>query len=120
MSADRIDGPTPFHIRAIPGGASLDMDGLTRQVIGDVLDALLDTDDTSFWDRLTELADPPKGATANDMRLPYEEFVSDLAERCSFRVPIYGRERLIEVSRVLRTIAAPKPLPEQQDRRGSA
>ncbi|MEU2111863.1 hypothetical protein [Streptomyces sp. NPDC019507] len=118
MSADRIDGPTPFTIRPIPGGARLEMDGLRRLVVEDVLAVLLDTDDESFWDRLTALANPAEGATADDMRLPYEELVSDLAERASYRVPIYGRERLIELSRRLREIAAPKSLPKQ-DRRAS-
>ncbi|TLQ43454.1 hypothetical protein [Streptomyces marianii] len=117
--SDRIDGPTPFYLRPIPGGARLEMDGLRRQVVEDVLSLLLDTDDVSFWDRLTELANPEEGATPDDMRLPYEELVSDLAERCSYRVPIYGRERLIELSRRLREIAAPKSLPGQQGRRAS-
>jgi hypothetical protein len=100
-----IDGPTPIHIRALPAGAQLELDGLRAQIVDDVLDALLDREDTTLWDRLVELANPPEGAGPDDLRLPYEELVEALAERASYRVPLYGRARLLQVAQVLRRIA---------------
>jgi hypothetical protein len=110
----RIDGPTPIHIRAIPGGAQLELDGLRRQIVEDVLTALLDPKDTTLWDRLVEQANP--GAGPDELRLPYEELAAELAERSSYRVTLYGRRPLLELARVLRTLAI--RLPGQ--RRGGA
>lgn len=107
-----VNGPTPFHIKAIPGGARLEMDGLRRQIVDDVLTALLDPADTTLWDRLHEIADATPETTARDQergRLPYEELVDALAERSSYRVPLYGRDRLLEVARVLRVLAIRVP-----------
>jgi hypothetical protein len=115
----RIDGPTPIHIRAIPGGAQLELDGLRRQIVEDALAALLSGEDTTLWDRLHEVAELTPETVARERergRLPYEELVAELAERSSYRVTLYGRRPLLELARVLRTLAI--RLPGQ--RRGGA
>ncbi|MEV0915461.1 hypothetical protein AB0I93_14470 [Streptomyces sp. NPDC049967] len=107
-----IPGPTRIYVQAIPGGAQLDMAALTEQVIGDVLDALLDPADTGLWDRLHDLADTPR--TPAEGRLPHEELVAELVTRSSSRIPVYGGQvlRLIEA---LRRSVAPRPVPSQRE-----
>ncbi|MFD8577209.1 hypothetical protein ACFV1H_17990 [Streptomyces virginiae] len=82
-----VTGPIPIHVGRIPGGAQLDLAALTRLVVGDVLDALLQGDDTTLWDLLHEVAAPSAGAAE---RLDREELEQQLVERASSRVPLYG------------------------------
>lgn len=114
MSNDRtpITGPIPIYVRQIPAGIVLDLDALTRLVVGDVLDALLDGDSTDLWDQLLELAADGTAPTPED-RLPYEALVSELTERASSRVPLYGgraselADRLLQAGR-LRKVPGPR------------
>jgi len=107
-----IDGPLPVGVIAIPGGAALSLNAFAAAVIGDVLDALLNEQDTSLWDRLHELADTTAPPTPEG-RLPYEELVADLADRASSQVPMYGGAAL-ELTRRLREAVAPKAVPTQR------
>ncbi|MEE1735933.1 hypothetical protein PUR49_05310 [Streptomyces sp. BE147] len=113
MTTDRdpITGPIPIYVRTIPGGAALDLSALTALVVADVLEALLDPDDTTAWDRLHDLADTDR--TPAEGRLPYEELVADLADRASSRVPLYGPAAL-ELTRRLRRAVAPRAVPSQR------
>ncbi|NUK12314.1 hypothetical protein HRW18_30935 [Streptomyces lunaelactis] len=117
MSADRIDGPIPIHVRAIPAGVVLDMEALTRLVVADVLELLLAADDTSWWDRLHQLADretdtgPVEGRPEGE----FEWLVSELAERSSSRVTLYGADKVLELTRLLREAVAPKSVPSQRE-----
>lgn len=113
----RIDGPTPIYVRTIPGGAQLECDGLRKQIVEDVLAALLDPSDTGLWDRLHELAEltPETAAALPEGRLPYEELVAELAERSSYRVPVYGRDGVLKLTRALRAAVAPKAVPTQRE-----
>jgi hypothetical protein len=104
-----ITGPIPIYVKAIPGGAALDLSAFAALVVGDVLDQLLNPEDTHVWDRLHELAE---GEPATDGRLPFEELVADLAERCSSRVPLYGPAAL-ELTRRLAVAVAPRAVPQQ-------
>jgi hypothetical protein len=97
---------------AIPGGAALSLTAFAAAVVGDVLDALLDPQDTSAWDRLHALADTTR--TPEEGRLPYEELVADLADRSSSQVPLYGGATL-ELTRRLRAAVAPKSVPSQRE-----
>jgi hypothetical protein len=108
-----IDGPIPVTAIAIPGGAALSLTTFARLVIEDVLDALLDEQDTTLWDRLHELADTTAAPTPEG-RLPYEELVTDLAERAPSQVPLYGGASL-ELARRLRMAVAPKAVPAQRE-----
>lgn len=118
MPADQtpITGPIPIYVRAIPGGAVLDMDALTRLVVADVLELLLSSDDESWWDRLHQLADretddgPVEGRPEGE----FERLVAELAERSSSRVPLYGTERVLELTQLLRAAVAPKAVPTQR------
>ncbi|WP_327246586.1 hypothetical protein [Streptomyces sp. NBC_01320] len=114
MPADRepVAGPIPIYVNATPSGAQLDLSALTALVVGDVLDALLDTEDTGLWDRLHDLADTTR--TPDEGRLPSEELVAALAERSSSRVPLYGPAAL-ELTRKLREAVAPRPVPSQRE-----
>ncbi|MDW4900610.1 hypothetical protein RB625_19565 [Streptomyces californicus] len=107
MSDDRkpVTGPIPIYVRTIPTGVVLDLEALTRLVVGDVLDALLAPADTGVWDRLHALADTDRAAVEG--RLPYEELVADLTERASSRVPLYGQAAL-ELMLKLSKAAAPR------------
>ncbi|MGW1463885.1 hypothetical protein ACWCPT_05955 [Streptomyces sp. NPDC002308] len=107
-----VAGPTPIYVRTLPTGVVLDMEALTRQVVGDVLDALLDPTDTGLWDRLHELADVER--TPVEGRLLTEELVADIADRCSSRVPLYGPAALDLISK-LRRAAGPKAVPPQRE-----
>lgn len=109
-----VTGPIPIYVRTTPLGVQLDMAALTQLVVGDVLDALLDPEDTGLWDRLHDLADTER--IPEEGRLLTEELVAALAERSSSRVPLYGAAALSLV-RKLRMAAAPKAVPAQQDRR---
>jgi hypothetical protein len=110
---DRITGPIPIHIRTTPTAIVLDMEALTRLIVGDVLDALLDPSDTGAWDRLHELADT-EAAPTPEGRLPYEELVAELTERCSSRVPLYGTKAR-ELADRLAQLAGPRPVPHQRE-----
>lgn len=109
----RIDGPTPIYIRPIPGGARLELDGLRTQIVEDVLAALLDPADTGLWDRLHEVAELTPETPLPEGHLPYEELVAALAERCSYRVPLYGAN-VLRLAERLRAIDAPKPVAAQR------
>ncbi|MEV7112391.1 hypothetical protein [Streptomyces anulatus] len=106
-----VTGPIPIYVRTIPTGVVLDLEALTRLVVGDVLDALLAPNDTEAWDRLHSLADTDR--TAAEGRLPYEELVAELTDRASSRVPLYGPAAL-EMSWKLREASAPRPVPGQR------
>ncbi|WP_228975025.1 hypothetical protein [Streptomyces sp. DH12] len=108
---DRITGPIPIDINRIPAGVVLDMTALTRLIVGDVLDALLDPDDTGAWDRLHELAE---GVPATDGRLPYEELEAELVDRASSRVPLYGA-RARELAERLYAAAGVRRIPTQRE-----
>ncbi|MEV6046067.1 hypothetical protein [Streptomyces xanthochromogenes] len=112
MADDRtpITGPIPIRVVAIPGGAALDLSALTRLVVQDVVEALLASDD--LWERLNQLSLPGR---ADDIRLPFEELVSEIAEGCSSRVPLYGAERVLLLTRALRAAVAPKSIPGQRE-----
>ncbi|WP_097922061.1 hypothetical protein [Streptomyces sp. wa1063] len=114
MSDDRtpVTGPIPIYVRTLPTGVALDMESLTRLVVGDVLDALLSSEDTGVWDRLHDLAETTR--TPDEGRLPYEELIAELTERSSSRVPLYGTAAL-ELTRKLRAAAAPKAVPSQRE-----
>ncbi|MET7560603.1 hypothetical protein ABZS95_10400 [Streptomyces sp. NPDC005479] len=114
MSDDRtpVTGPIPIYVKAIPGGAALDLAALTALVVGDVLDALLDPADTEAWDRLHDLVDTDR--TPEEGRLPYEELVAELVARASSRVPLYGPAAL-ELTRRLRVAVAPRSVPPQRE-----
>lgn len=112
----RIDGPVPIHVRPIPAGVVLDMEALTRLVVADVLELLLSADDESWWDRLHQLADreTDNGPVEGRPEGEFEWLVSELAERSSNRVTLYGRERVLDLTRVLRAAVAPKAVPSQR------
>jgi hypothetical protein len=107
--ADHITGPIPINIDTTPTAVVLDMAALTRLVVGDVLDALLDEQDTGAWDRLHELADTTAAPTPEG-RLPYEELVAGLAEHASSRVPLYGPRARELADRLLR-VSGPRAVP---------
>ncbi|MGW5928026.1 hypothetical protein ACWF2L_17520 [Streptomyces anulatus] len=106
-----VTGPIPIYVRTIPAGVVLDLEALTRLVVGDVLDALLTPGDTGAWDRLHALADTDRSAAEG--HLPYEELVAELTDRASSRVPLYGPAAL-ELTRKLRRAAAPRAVPGQR------
>lgn len=116
MNADRarIDGPTPIYVRAIPGGAQLELEGLRQQIVEDVLTALLEPSDTGLWDRLHEVAELTPETPLAEGHLPYEELVADLAKRSSSRVSLYGRDAVLKLTRLLRAAVAPKAVPTQR------
>ncbi|MEU0356546.1 hypothetical protein [Streptomyces cyaneofuscatus] len=110
--------PIPVYVEVIPTAVVLGLDALSRLVAGDVVDALLDPADTTLWDRLHELADTER-ATPEEGRLPYEELVAALADRCSSRVPLTpGRAR--DLATTLRMLADRLTIPRQQDGRWAA
>jgi DNA-binding CsgD family transcriptional regulator len=106
-----VGGPIPVHVRVTPSGPALDMSALQRHIVTDIVEALLRPDDTDLWDRLHELAEP---AAASDSKVPFEEFVADLAECTSSLVPLYGTAA-VQLTRALRAAAAPKPVPSQRE-----
>ncbi|MEV7897275.1 hypothetical protein [Streptomyces cyaneofuscatus] len=111
-------GPIPVYVRITPAAIVLDLEELSRLVVGDVVDALLDPEDTTLWDRLHELADTER-ATPEEGRLPYEELVGDLTDRASSRVPLTpGRAR--DLAATLRMLADRLTIPRQQDGRWAA
>lgn len=119
MDDDRtpITGPIPIYVRPIPGGAVLDMDALTRLVVADVLELLLASDDESWWDRLHQLADRATDNTPVEGRPEgeFEQLVAELAERSSSRVPLYGRDAVLKLTRLLHAAVAPKAVPTQRE-----
>ncbi|MCX4601174.1 hypothetical protein OG402_11815 [Streptomyces anulatus] len=119
MSDDQnTTGPIPVYVRVVPTAVVLDLEALTRLVVGDVVNALLDPEDTGLWDRLHELADTER-ATPEEGRLPYEELVAALTDRASSRVPLtVGRAR--DLSTTLRMLADRLTIPRQQDGRWAA
>ncbi|MFJ7070140.1 hypothetical protein [Streptomyces sp. NPDC101115] len=118
MSTDKpATGPIPIYVRTLPAGVVLDLEALTRLVVGDVLDALLDGDSTDLWDQLLELASPGTAPTPED-RLPYESLVSELTERASSRVPLYGT-RALELADQLMRAGRLRGVPGPRDRRAS-
>lgn len=116
-----VTGPIPIYVRTIPTGVVLDLAALRDLIVADVIEALLDPQDTGLWDRLHELADldlADMPQVPMEGRLLTEELVADLAEKSSSRIPLYGPAAL-DLTRKLRAAVAPKALPAQQDRRAS-
>lgn len=118
MPDDRtpITGPIPMYVRTTPTGVQLDMAALRDLIIGDVIDALLDPADTGLWDRLHELADTERAPEEGRMLTEY--LITDLGERASSRVPLYG-PAVLDLIRKLRLASGVKSVPSQQDRRAS-
>lgn len=88
-----VDGPIPVHVRPAPGGASLDMQALSRCVVQDVLELLLSTEQPAWRERLDELDEQtPEQARADEARgiLAYEQLVEDMTDAVSSRVSLYG------------------------------
>lgn len=103
-----VTGPIPIYVRTIPAGIVLDLKALTRLVVGDVVDELLNTEGTTAWDLLHEAAEP-----VGEGQFPGELLEQHLVERASSRVPLYGPAAL-ELTRKLRRAAAPRPVPGQR------
>lgn len=118
MSDDQkpVTGPIPIYVRTLPAGVVLDLAALRDLIVGDVIEALLDPADTGLWDRLHELANEQ---TPVEGRLLTEYLITDLGERCSSRIPLYGTAGL-ELTRKIREASAPRAVPAQQDRRWTA
>ncbi|WP_328721782.1 hypothetical protein OHT52_21325 [Streptomyces sp. NBC_00247] len=100
-----ISAPIPVGVRPIPGGARLLLDVFAQAVIEDVLGALLSTDaDSDLYDRLVTLAEmmPEESAAAGaEGRMPFEELVTDLADRASKHTHLYGERGLQLAEQVL-------------------
>ncbi|RLV66301.1 hypothetical protein STAN_1822 [Streptomyces sp. CBMAI 2042] len=111
MSDDRtpVTGPIPIYVRTLPAGVVLDMEALTRLVVGDVINELLNAEDTTAWDLLHEAAEP-----VGQEQFSTELLEQHLAERASSRIPLYGPAAL-ELTRKLRAAAAPKAVPPQRE-----
>ncbi|MFF2228270.1 hypothetical protein ACFVV7_33690 [Streptomyces globisporus] len=119
MSADQnTTGPIPVYVEVIPTAVVLGLDALTRLAAGDMVDALLDPQDTTLWDRLHELADTER-TSPQDGVLPHEELVAALADRCSSRVPLTP-SRARDLAATLRMLADRLTIPRQQDGRWAA
>ncbi|MFE7754274.1 hypothetical protein [Streptomyces sp. NPDC057429] len=86
MPADQtpITGPIPVTVRTTPAAVILDLAALRDLIVADVIEALLDPEDTDLWDRLHELADTERQPVEG--RLLTEELVEDIAEHCSSRI----------------------------------
>ncbi|MFF3300928.1 hypothetical protein [Streptomyces sp. NPDC002908] len=119
MSDDQtpVTGPIPVYVRVTPGAVVLDMEALTRLVVGDVIEALLDPQDTGLWDRLHELADTERAP--QEGLLLTEGLTADLADRCSSRVPLTV-PRARDLATTLRMLADRLTIPRQQDGRWAA
>ncbi|MFE3488336.1 hypothetical protein [Streptomyces griseus] len=103
-----VTGPIPIYVRTIPTGVVLDLEALTRLVIGDVINELLHAEDTTAWDLLHEAAEP-----VGEEQFPGELLEQRLVERASSRVPLYGPAAL-EMSWKLREASATRPVPGQR------
>ncbi|MFE6103226.1 hypothetical protein ACFVQ4_25160 [Streptomyces laurentii] len=102
-------GPVPVYVRTIPTGVVLDLEALTRLVVGDVLDALLSGEDTDLWDLLHEIADPQTAPLHT--RFDREHLEQQLTERASSRVPLYGT-RALELADRLTQAARLRQVPD--------
>ncbi|MEV5851457.1 hypothetical protein [Streptomyces anulatus] len=104
-----VTGPIPIYVRTIPAGVVLDLEALTRLVVGDVINELLHAEDTTAWDLLHQAADSGAHEEYNG-----ELLEQHLTERASSRVPLYGPAAL-ELMLKLSRASAPRAVPGQRD-----
>ncbi|MFJ9112960.1 hypothetical protein [Streptomyces sp. NPDC102283] len=95
-----VTGPIPIYVRTIPTGVVLDLEALTRLVIGDVINELLHAEDTTAWDLLHEAAEP-----VGEGQFPGELLEQRLVERASSRVPLYGPAALELMLKLSKAVA---------------
>ena len=113
-----VTGPIPVGVDVTPTAVVLDMAALRDLIVGDVIEALLDPQDTGLWDRLHELADTERAP--QEGRLLTEELVADLGERCSSRVPLTVPRAWSLANRLMELAGRLPWFPRQQDRRHAA
>ncbi|WP_371612913.1 hypothetical protein [Streptomyces clavifer] len=103
-----ITGPIPVYVRTTPVGVVLDLAALRDLIVGDVIDELLNADDTTAWDLLHSAADPE---TAGE--LDGELLQQHLTERASSRIPLYGTTGL-DLAQRIRVALGPRAVPQQR------
>ncbi|MFD7978852.1 hypothetical protein [Streptomyces sp. NPDC059071] len=117
MSTDKpATGPIPIYVRTLPAGVVLDLEALTRLVVGDLIDALLDGQSTDLWDLLHEVADE-KTAPVH-AKFDREHLEQELTERASSRVPLYGT-RALDLADQLMRASRLRGVPAPRDQRAS-
>ena len=122
--ATPVDGPFPVRVAATPSGADLDVSSFLFKAVFAELIAKADDDPEAVAVELSEMADLLRSAVAQG---PNSHARHEFDEAMQRMIKEYGNDGLIPlygaaVGRMadrLAEIAAPRPLPSQQDRRAS-
>lgn len=111
--ANAIDGPNRVYVAAIPGGATLGLGSFVHSLLVSVAtDAELLDLFSDVVDDLNDPGQPHDPHAAESLRL------EELTERLDPRVFVYG-PHVARLADSLHTIARPKGLPSQPNRRAS-
>ncbi|KOV86109.1 MULTISPECIES: hypothetical protein [unclassified Streptomyces] len=123
-SKPTVDGPFPIRVNVTPSGCELDISSFLFKAVFTELITKADEDPEGLVDELKDMAELLRSAVhqGRDSHARHEfdeRMVQMLAEYAGDGlIPVYGaqvgrlRDRLAE-------IAAPRPVPAQQDRRAS-
>ncbi|MEU1122166.1 hypothetical protein ABZ371_00900 [Streptomyces sp. NPDC005899] len=103
-----VTGPIPIYVRTLPTGVVLDLAALRALIVTDVVNELLNSEDTTAWDLLHQAADP-ESASEFDGELLEQR----LNEHASSRIPLYGTAGL-DLTRKIREASAPRAVPTQR------
>ena len=119
-----VDGPFPIRVNATSSGAELDMTAYLISAVFTELITAADEDPEGLVEELADMAGLLRSAVHQGrdsharhefdtrMQALVKEFAND------GMVPLYG-EQVGRLRDKLATIAAPRPVPAQQDRRAS-
>ena len=110
MPADQtpVTGPIPIYVRTLPTGVILDLAALRALIVTDVVNELLNSEDTTAWDLLHSAADPDTAGEFDGELLEQR-----LNEHASSRIPLYGTTGL-DLAQRIRVALGPRSVPQQR------
>lgn len=117
-----VDGPFPIRVNGTPSGCELDMSAFLFKAVFTELISKADEDPEGLVEELTDMAGLLRSAMHqgrdSHARHEFDERMVEMLKEYANEglVPVYGTQ-VGRLAQRLTDIAAPRPVPAQQDRR---